>query len=72
MVYNYALQDGSEALGQLLWRLLPRDVAERKGIKENDEVEVVIRKAADIQNLFGKYRVDDVQRLKDELREGWS
>lgn len=51
--------------------VIPRDVAARESIKENDEVEVIIRKAVDIRSLFGKYRFDDVQRLKDELREGW-
>ena len=51
--------------------VIPKDTALKEGIKENDEVEVTIRKAVDIRSLFGKYRFDDVQRLKDELREGW-
>ncbi len=51
--------------------VIPKDVAAKKRIKENDEVEVIIRKAVDIRDLFGKYRFDDVQKLKDELREGW-
>jgi len=52
--------------------LIPKNVALKKGIKENDEVEVTIRKAVDIRSLFGKYKFDNVQRLKDKLREGWS
>lgn len=51
--------------------VIPKDVALKEGIRENDEVEVVIKKAVDIRSLFGKYRFDDVQRVKDELREGW-
>jgi len=41
------------------------------GLKENDEVEIVIRKAVDIRQLFGKYKFRDLQSVKDELREGW-
>jgi len=51
--------------------VIPKDMAMKEGIKENDEVEVIIRKTMDIRNLFGKYRFDDAQKLKDELREGW-
>jgi len=51
--------------------IIPKDVAVREGINENDEVEVIIKRAGNIRDLFGKYRFEDVQRLKDELREGW-
>ena len=51
--------------------IIPKDVALREGINENDEVEVIIKRAGNIRDLFGKYRFEDVQRLKDELREGW-
>lgn len=49
----------------------PKDEALKEGIKEDDEVEAIIKKAVDIQDLFGKYKFEDVQRVKDELREGW-
>ncbi len=29
------------------------------------------RKAVTIRQVFGKYKFENVQRLKDELREGW-
>jgi len=51
--------------------IIPKDVAVREGINENDEVEVIIKRAGNIRDLFGKYRFEDIQRLKDELREGW-
>jgi len=51
--------------------VIPKDAALKEGIKENDEVEVTIKKAVDIRSLFGKYKFEDVQRVKDELREGW-
>jgi hypothetical protein len=43
----------------------------KKGLKGNDEVEITIRKAMDIRELFGEYKFRDLQSLKDELRKGW-
>ena len=57
--------------GNSLGLVIPRVEASKEGIEENDEVEVVIRKAVDIRQLFGKFKFKDLQRLKDELREGW-
>ncbi len=57
--------------GNSLGIVIPREEASREGIKENDEVEVVVRKATDIRQLFGKYKFKDVQAVKEELREGW-
>jgi len=51
--------------------VIPKDVALKEGIKEDDEVEVTIKRAVDLKDLFGKYRFEDVQKLKDELRKGW-
>ncbi len=57
--------------GNSLGVVIPREEASREGLRENDEVEIVIRKAVDIRQLFGKYKFRDLQSLKDELREGW-
>jgi antitoxin component of MazEF toxin-antitoxin module len=57
--------------GNSLGVVIPREEASKEGLHENDEVEIVIRKAVDIRQLFGKYKVKDLQSLKDELREGW-
>ncbi len=51
--------------------MIPKEEASKQGIKENDEVEVVVRKTADIRELFGRYGIKDLQSLKDELREDW-
>jgi len=51
--------------------VIPSEEVSREGLKENDEVEIVIRKAVDIRQLFGKYKFRDLQSAKDELREGW-
>jgi len=57
--------------GNSLGVVIPREEVSKEGLKENDEVEIVIRKAVDIRQLFGKYKFRDLQSLKDELREGW-
>ncbi len=57
--------------GNSLGVVIPREEASKEGIKENDEVEVVVRKATDIRQLFGKYKFKDLQAVKEELREGW-
>ncbi len=57
--------------GNSLGVVIPREEASKEGLHENDEVEIVIRKAVDIRQLFGKYKFRDLQSLKDELREGW-
>lgn len=57
--------------GNSLGVVIPREEASKEGIRENDEVEVVLRKAVDIRQLFGKYKFKDLQSLKNELREGW-
>ncbi len=57
--------------GNSLGVVIPREEATKEGLKENDEVEIVIRKAVDIRQLFGRYKFKDLQSLKDEMREGW-
>ena len=57
--------------GNSLGVVIPSEEVSREGLKENDEVEIVIRKAVDIRQLFGKYKFRDLQSAKDELREGW-
>ena len=52
--------------------VIPSEEASKEGLRENDEDEVVIRKALDIRELFGKYKFRDLQKLKEELREGWA
>jgi len=58
--------------GNSLGVVIPSEEASKEGLRENDEVEVVIRKALDIRELFGKYKFRDLQKLKEELREGWA
>lgn len=51
--------------------VIPKDIALKEGIKENDEVEVIIKRTVNLKDLFGKYKFEDVQKLKDDLRKGW-
>src|SRR6266516_1485686 len=44
--------------------VIPKEEATKKGLREVDEVEVVMRKASDIRELFGKYEFRDLQKLK--------
>ena len=57
--------------GNSLGVVIPREEATKEGLKENDEVEIVIKKAVDIRQLFGRYKFKDLQSLKDEMRKGW-
>ena len=57
--------------GNSLGVVIPREEASKEGIRENDEVEIVIRKAVDIRELFGKFKFKDLQRVKEEIRKGW-
>ncbi len=47
-----------------------RDV-ERGRYRVMSKKSIVTSKAADIRQLFGKYKFRDLQSAKDELREGW-
>lgn len=60
-----------KAWGNSLGVIIPKEVVNQIGLKEGQEVEVSLRKAADIKHLFGKYPVGDAQKAKDEMREGW-
>ena len=51
--------------------IIPREEAAKNRLKENDVVEIDIRKTIDIRELFGKYKFKDVQAVKNELRKGW-
>lgn len=53
--------------------VIPKEVALKAKLHENDEVEVTIKKAFDIRDLFGKIKLGvPTQRIKDELREEWA
>ncbi len=51
--------------------LIPKEVVEKEGLREGEEVQVSITKTTDIQHLFGKYPFKNLQKQKEKMREGW-
>lgn len=51
--------------------VVPKEIAEKEGLKEGEEVEISVRRASDIKHLFGKYHFKDLQPQKEEMRKGW-
>lgn len=58
--------------GNSLGLIIPADLATKQGLKEGDEVEYQLRKCDEVKELFGKYPMDDIQKIKDELRREWT
>ncbi|MGI0078153.1 MAG: AbrB/MazE/SpoVT family DNA-binding domain-containing protein [Nitrososphaerales archaeon] len=49
--------------------VVPKEIVEREGSKEGEEVEISVRKASDLKHLFGKYPFKDLQFQKEEMSE---
>ncbi len=58
--------------GNSLGLIVPADLARKEGIKEGDEVEYQLKKCNDVKELFGKYPMGNVQKIKNELRREWA
>ena len=57
--------------GNSLGVILPKTLVEEEGLKEGEEVEVIVRKVSDVRTLRGKYPFKDLQNEKDEMKHGW-
>jgi antitoxin component of MazEF toxin-antitoxin module len=51
--------------------LIPKEMVEKEGLKEGEEVQVSVTKTSDIKHLFGKYRFRDLPAQKGKMKEGW-
>jgi antitoxin component of MazEF toxin-antitoxin module len=51
--------------------IVPKEIVEKEGLKEGEEVEISVRKASDIRRLFGRYPFKDLQLEKEQMRKGW-
>jgi antitoxin component of MazEF toxin-antitoxin module len=51
--------------------VVPKEIVEKEGLKEGEEVEISVRKASDTKHLFGRYPFKDLQLEKEEMRKGW-
>jgi len=57
--------------GNSLGVVIPKEAADKNGLRVGEEVEIRLTKLSDITELKGKYPVEDLQRTKDEMRKGW-
>ena len=53
--------------------ILPKDILDRKGLKEDDGIVIEIVKEVDLSHVFGsiKKRKLSGQEFKDLVKEGW-
>jgi antitoxin component of MazEF toxin-antitoxin module len=51
--------------------VLPKDIVEKEGLREGEEVEISVRRASNIKQLFGKYPFENLQQQKERMRRGW-
>ncbi len=71
-MYNSVLSRTKvKAWGNSLGVIIPKEIVNQIGLKEGQEVEISVRRPADIKRLFGKYRLGEGQKVKDEMRTGW-
>jgi antitoxin component of MazEF toxin-antitoxin module len=57
--------------GNSLGIVIPKEAAERNGLRVGEEVEIRVTKISDITELRGKYPIADLQAAKEEMRKGW-
>ena len=51
--------------------VVPKEIVEKEGLREGEVVEISVRKAVEVERLFGKYPFKDLQSQKDAMRKGW-
>ncbi len=51
--------------------LIPKEMVEKEGLKEGEEVQVSVTKTSDIKHIFGRYPFSDLQKQKEKMKDGW-
>ncbi|MBI5393381.1 AbrB/MazE/SpoVT family DNA-binding domain-containing protein [Candidatus Woesearchaeota archaeon] len=60
--------------GSSLGIIIPKEIAQKRNIKENEKIVVEIKKGVLAKELFGlnlKFK-KSTQELKDEMKKGWN
>jgi len=59
--------------GSSLGIVIPKEVAEAKGVRPGDEVVAEIKKLSSVGEIFGSLKGwrKPTQRIKEEVRKGW-
>lgn len=78
--YNYIKNITDETMrakvrkwGSSLGIVIPKEVAEAKGVRPGDEVVADIEKISDVKEIFGLLKgwKRPTQQIKEEARRGW-
>jgi antitoxin component of MazEF toxin-antitoxin module len=51
--------------------VVPKEIVEKEGLKEGELIEISVRKASDVERLFGRYPFKNLQSQKEAMRKGW-
>ncbi|MEK6862093.1 MAG: AbrB/MazE/SpoVT family DNA-binding domain-containing protein [Nanoarchaeota archaeon] len=75
-MYNYsnmAIEVKIRKWGNSFGVILPKELLDRKGLKEEDGIVIEIVKEADLSKIFGsiKKRRLSGQKFKELVKEGW-
>jgi antitoxin component of MazEF toxin-antitoxin module len=57
--------------GNSLGVVIPKEAADKNGLRAGQEVEIRLTKLSDITTLRGKFPIEDLQEAKEEMRKGW-
>jgi antitoxin component of MazEF toxin-antitoxin module len=57
--------------GNSLGVVIPKEAAERNGLRAGEEVEIMVTKVSDFTELRGKYPIKDLQAAKEEMMKAW-
>lgn len=59
--------------GSSIGVIIPKEIVEKEGIKENEKIRIEIKKAhtaREVWGLFADLKIN-AQKAKDEMRKGW-
>ena len=73
MCITMAIEVSLKRWGNSFGVVLPREIIERKGLKEGEKFVIEVVKIADLSKIFGLIRERKMsgQEAKDMVRKGW-